>query len=53
MAGGELTTVVARLEIGEPVGGIALIQRMVISTSLGLKKAIKSRKIMDICQKRN
>ena len=53
VVGGEHTTAVARLETGEPVRGIALIQMMVISTSLGLKKAVKSRKIMDICQKNN
>ena len=42
MVGGEHTTAVARLEIGEQVGGFAVIQMIVISKSLWLKGNVKS-----------
>ena len=42
VVGGEHTIAVARLEIGEPVGGIAVIQMIVISKSLWLKGNVKS-----------
>lgn len=43
----------ASLEAGGLVGGIVLIQMIVISTSLGLETVVSDRQLMDIFQKRN